>query len=206
MMNKVVLVGELIQNTCVSQNEHSSINSFIIATTRVPRDSNREHEVHFIYCKAFGKTLNDVLDALSRGQIICISGQVATTVHTDADGTKDFRMEIWAESIKCVPEKLSSNSKVKNPSDMINQAVNLYNRYDYIGEKSVLTLMDSKVDDIPVQAEGDFRSRFTSEKDTHLDQLKEVLNENGLKNDSLKEEKTNKKSTGSKNNAEKIVV
>jgi single-strand DNA-binding protein len=206
MMNKVVLVGELIQNVCISQNEHSHINSFIIATTRVPKDNKREHEVHFIYCKAFGKAIPKLLDTLDRGQIICVSGQVATTIHNNSDGTKDYRMEIWTESVKCLPERLSRNDKIRNPSDMINQAVNLYNRYDYIGEKSVLTLMSDQPGEKPDEAKLQKESMFKNVGDEHIEQLKEALESNNSKSsfqkdnltaldktDSLKEQNDEKK-------------
>lgn len=204
MMNKVVLVGELIQNVCVSQNDHSNINSFIIATTRVPKDNKREHEVHFIYCKAFGKAIPKLLDNLARGQIICVSGQVATAIHTNADGTKDYRMEIWTESVKCMPESLSTNEKVRNPSDMINQAISLYNRYDYIGEKSVLTLMNDKGEKDETHHTHHQEPLIKNIKDEHIEQLKEALESNNTGsnpekehdiNDLTKEEKNEQKET-----------
>lgn len=179
MMNKVVLVGELIQNICVSKNNHSNVNSFIVATTRVPKDNKREHEVHFIYCKAFGKAIPRLLDTLVRGQIICVSGQIATAIHTNPDGSKDYRMELWAESVKCMPEKIAVNEKVKNPSDMISQAINLYNRYDYIGEKSVLTLINSnrEVNDKPVHTVAE-KTITNTVGDTHIEELKAALESN----------------------------
>lgn len=55
MMNKVLLVGELISNKVIAKNSQGTVNAFIIATVRVPKDSRREKEVHFLYCKALWK-------------------------------------------------------------------------------------------------------------------------------------------------------
>lgn len=140
MLNKVVLVGELVRNISVKQSNSTQVNSFILATIRIPKDHKRDHEVHFIYCKGFGKAIPNLLDSVSEGQIICVSGQLATTMHTTENGTKEYRMEVWAESIKLMPEKLNNSPNIKNPSELISEAIRNYNRYDFIGEERILTL------------------------------------------------------------------
>ncbi|MFB9860854.1 single-stranded DNA-binding protein [Salinicoccus siamensis] len=170
MMNKVLLVGELVRNVTVQKTVNGSINSFIIATVRVPKDERKSKEVHFIYCKAFGKALPKVLTEAAEGDILCVSGQVATTVHTTQEGEKEYRMEIWAESIKHIPDKISRQKDITNPSRMIGEAVKHYDQWDYIGERTVHTLESS--DD----------SGKALLKDRHLESLEKVLNEH--KNDS----------------------
>ncbi|CAM4337806.1 single-stranded DNA-binding protein [Lacicoccus alkaliphilus] len=140
MLNKVVLVGELVRNISVKQGNNTQVNSFILATIRIPKDHKRDHEVHFIYCKGFGKAIPNLLDSVSEGQIICVSGQLATTMHTMENGTKEYRMEVWAESVKLMPEKLNNSQNIKNPSELINEAIKNYNRYDFVGEERILTL------------------------------------------------------------------
>lgn len=143
MLNKVVLVGELVRNISVKQSNNTQVNSFILATIRIPKDHKRDHEVHFIYCKGFGKAIPNLLDSISEGQIICVSGQLATTMHTMENGTKEYRMEVWAESVKLMPEKLNSSPNIKNPNELINEAIRNYNRYDFVGEERILTLSKS---------------------------------------------------------------
>jgi single-strand DNA-binding protein len=140
MLNKVVLVGELVRNISVKQSNNTQVNSFILATIRIPKDHKRDHEVHFIYCKGFGKAIPNLLDSVSEGQIICVSGQLATTMHKTENGKKEYRMEVWAESVKLMPEKLNNSPNIKNPSELINEAIRSYNRYDFIGEEHILTL------------------------------------------------------------------
>lgn len=144
MMNKVLLVGELISNNIIAKNAQGSVNAFIIATVRVPKDSRREKEVHFLYCKAFGKSVPKVLEATNVGDILCVSGQLATTSFTKEDGSREYRMEIWAESVKQVPEKIQNRTDISNPSRLIEQAVNHYNIQDALGEQYVHTLTEIK--------------------------------------------------------------
>lgn len=149
MLNKVVLVGELVRNISVKQSNNTQVNAFILATIRIPKDHKRDHEVHFIYCKGFGKAIPQLLDSVSEGQIICVSGQIATTMHTTETGTKEYRMEVWAESVKLMPEKLNSSPNIKNPNELINEAVRNYNRYDFVGEERILTLTKSDFNSTP---------------------------------------------------------
>ncbi|MCK1975842.1 single-stranded DNA-binding protein [Jeotgalicoccus huakuii] len=144
MMNKVLLVGELISNNVIAKNAQGSVNAFIIATVRVPKDSRREKEVHFLYCKAFGKSVPKVLEMTNIGDILCVSGQLATTTTTSDDGTREYRMEIWVESVKQVPEKIQNRTDISNPSRLIEQAVNHYNIQDALGEQYVHTITESK--------------------------------------------------------------
>lgn len=172
MLNKVVLVGELVRNISVKQSNNTQVNSFILATIRIPKDHKRDHEVHFIYCKGFGKAIPQLLDSVSEGQIICVSGQLATTMHTTETGTKEYRMEVWAESVKLMPEKLNSSPNIKNPNELINEAIRNYNRYDFVGEERILTLTKS-----------DFSSSAQDEllkeplKDKNVEILEKMINE-----------------------------
>ncbi|KIH70479.1 single-stranded DNA-binding protein [Salinicoccus roseus] len=166
MMNKVLLVGELVRNVTLQKTANGSVNSFIIATVRVPKDERKPKEVHFIYCKAFGKAIPKVLSESKEGDILCVSGQVATTVYTTSEGEKEYRMEIWAENVKCLPDKLKDQKDMANPSKMINDAVRHYDQWDYIGERAVHTLEKGEDDVRPV-----------GPKDTHLEPLEKILAE-----------------------------
>ena len=172
MLNKVVLVGELVRNISVKQGNNTQVNSFILATIRIPKDHKRNHEVHFIYCKGFGKAIPNLLDSISDGQIICVSGQLATTMHTTETGTKEYRMEVWAESVKLIPEKLSNSPNIKNPNELINEAVRNYNRYDFVGEERILTLTKSNFNE-------NTRDESLKEpiKDKNVEILEKMINE-----------------------------
>lgn len=172
MLNKVVLVGELVRNISVKQSNNTQVNSFILATIRIPKDHKRDHEVHFIYCKGFGKAIPQLLDSVSEGQIICVSGQIATTMHTTETGTKEYRMEVWAESVKLMPEKLNSSPNIKNPNELINEAVRNYNRYDFVGEERILTLTKSDFSSAP-------QDELLKEplKDKNVEILEKMINE-----------------------------
>ncbi|MCG1009909.1 single-stranded DNA-binding protein [Salinicoccus sp. ID82-1] len=170
MMNKVLLVGELVRNVTVQKTANGSVNSFIIATVRVPKDERKAKEVHFIYCKAFGKALPKVLSESKEGEILCVSGQVATTVYTTSEGEKEYRMEIWAENVKRLPDKMNDQKDMGNPSKLISDAVRHYDQWDYIGERSVHTL-EKKSES----------GSMTEEKEKHLEPLEKILKEHNGK-------------------------
>lgn len=163
-MNKVLLVGELISNNVIAKNTNGSVNAFIIATVRVPKDARREKEVHFLYCKAFGKNIPSILEESKTGDILCVSGQLATTSFTKEDGSKEYRMEIWTESIKHVPDKIRERTDLLNPSGLIEQAVNHYNIHESLGEKYVHTLSQEKND-------------TQTEKEKHIEMITNIVDE-----------------------------
>ncbi len=171
MMNKVLLVGELISNNVIAKNAQGSVNAFIIATIRAPKDTRRDKEVHFLYCKAFGKSIPGVLDETKAGDILCVSGQLATTSFTKKDGSREYRMEIWAESIKHVPDKIQERTDISNPSRLIEQAVHHYNINESLGEKYVHTLSQEKTEQ-------------QTEKEKHIEMISSIVDEN--KNDKNK--------------------
>lgn len=170
MMNKVLLVGELVRNVTVQKTANGSVNSFIIATVRIPKDERKAKEVHFIYCKAFGKALPKILSESKEGEILCVSGQVATTVYTTSKGEKEYRMEIWAESVKRLPDKMKDQKDMGDPSKLISDAVRHYDQWDYIGERSVHTLEKKNED-----------GSIVEEKTKHLEPLERILKEHNEK-------------------------
>ena len=172
MLNKVVLVGELVRNVSIKQNNNSNVNSFILATIRIPKDQKRDHEVHFIYCKGFGKAIPNLLDSAREGKILCVSGQLATMLHTAENGTKEYRMEVWAESIKFMPEKLHNSRNIKNPNELIDEAVKNYNRYDFVGEERILTIVNSNSGMIEEE------ELNKQESDKHIEILQNMLKDN----------------------------
>lgn len=166
MMNKVLLVGELVKNVTLSQTANGSINSFIIATIRVPKDERKEKEIHFIYCKAFGKAIPKILSETREGEILCVSGQVASTSHMKPDGEKEYGMEIWAESVKQMPQKISDQKNLNNPSKMIGDAVRYYDQHNIVGQKSIHTLNDDMKD-----------RKISNRSDAHLQALEKIMGE-----------------------------
>ena len=180
MMNKVLLVGELISNNVIAKNAQGSVNAFIIATVRVPKDTRRDKEVHFLYCKAFGKSIPGVLDEAKTGDILCVSGQLATTSFTKKDGTREYRMEIWAESIKHVPDKIRERTDISNPSRLIEQAVHHYNISESLGEKYVHTLSQEKTEQ-------------KTEKEKHIEIISNIVDEKENDKDERAPDDTKKK-------------
>lgn len=164
MMNKILLVGELVKNVTLSQTSNGSVISFIIATIRVPKDERKDKEIHFIYCKAFGKAIPRVLSQTREGEILCVSGQIASTSHIKPNGEKEYGMEIWAESVKPMPQKMSDQKDLSNPSKMIGDAIRYYDQHNVVGQKSVHTLNEDEND-----------QQISVGKDKHLKALEKIM-------------------------------
>lgn len=136
-LNKVLIVGELIKRFTISTNSNYVEQGFVVATIREPKDPKKQNELHFIYCKAFGKILPEILSQINEGDMICVSGQLATVTRGHISN-KEYRIELWAESIRAMPEKLAQQN-ITNPDRLINDAIRSYNRWDNLGEKMIYT-------------------------------------------------------------------
>lgn len=164
MMNKVLLVGELVKNVTLSSTSNGSVISFIIATIRVPKDERKGKEIHFIYCKAFGKAIPKILSQTREGEILCVSGQIASTSHVKPNGEKEYGMEIWAESVKPMQQKMSDQKDLSNPSKMIGDAVRYYDQHNIVGQKSVHVLNEDEKD-----------RQISDSRDNHLEALEKIM-------------------------------
>ncbi len=144
MLNKVLIVGELVKRFTLSTNSNYVEQGFVVATVREPKDPKKQNELHFIYCKAFGKVLPDILAQVNEGDIVCVSGQLATVArgHTN---DKEYRIELWAESIRAMPEKLAAQN-ITNPDRLLNDAIRSYDRWDNLGEKTIYTVPEGGAD------------------------------------------------------------
>lgn len=139
-MNKVLIVGELVKRFTLGTNNQFSEQGFIVATIREPKDSKKPKELHFIYCKAFGKVLPEVLGQVNEGDILCVSGQLATVTQNNKNG-KEYRVELWAESIRAMPEKVHKQN-LANPDRLFSEAIRSYGLWDNLGDKSIYILPD----------------------------------------------------------------
>ena len=69
-LNKVLIVGELIKRFTISTNSNYVEQGFVVATIREPKDPKKQNELHFIYCKAFGKILPEILSQINVFKIV----------------------------------------------------------------------------------------------------------------------------------------
>lgn len=140
-LNKVLIVGELVKRFTISTNSNYVEQGFVVATVREPKDPKKQTELHFIYCKAFGKILQEILSHINEGDILCVSGQLATVARGNPND-KEYRVELWAESIRAMPEKLAQQN-ITNPDRLLNDAIRSYDRWDNLGEKTIYTVPDA---------------------------------------------------------------
>lgn len=141
-MNKVLIVGELVKRFTLSTNRQFTEQGFVVTTIREPKDPKKPKELHFIYCKAFGKVLPEILSQINEGDILCVSGQLATVTQYK-DKEKEYRVELWAESIRAMPERVQKQN-LTNPDRLLTEAIRSYDRWDNLGEKSIHLVPEKK--------------------------------------------------------------
>lgn len=125
MINKVVLVGRLAKAPKMSKSNNSNFTvvTFPIAVERgyKPRDEKAQ-TVDYLYCKAFNKTGQNIVDYCQKGSTVCITGQIHNNKF-QKEGEKKFQYftEIIIENIKFLPnfgEIKSSDSLPQTPDEI----------------------------------------------------------------------------------------
>ncbi|MFC3899283.1 single-stranded DNA-binding protein [Aliicoccus persicus] len=172
-MNKVLIVGELVKQFTLGTNNQFTEQGFIVATIREPKDPKKPKELHFIYCKAFGKVLPEVLTQINEGDILCVSGQLATVTKHTSNG-REYRVELWAESIRAMPEKVHKQNLI-NPDRQLNEAIRSYGLWDEKGEKSIYILPEvvQQTDDHIRSLQNVMKTLNVESKSTETEQKKE---------------------------------
>ena len=73
-------------------------------------------------------------------------------------------MEIWAESVKPMQQKMSDQKDLSNPSKMIGDAVRYYDQHNIVGQKSVHVLNEDEKD-----------RQISDSRDNHLEALEKIM-------------------------------
>jgi len=112
-LNKVFVLGNVTRDPEVrALPSGQSVTNFSIATNRFYTDASgqkkQEAEFHNIVC--FGK-LSDISSRyLNKGSLVLIEGRIKTRSWQNAQGIKQYRTEIIAESLQLAPKSMGATT------------------------------------------------------------------------------------------------
>jgi single-strand DNA-binding protein len=106
-VNKVFLAGNLTRDPALSYlPSQTTVVDFGIATNRkwTGKDGQKQEEVCFIDCQAFGKTADTINKYLDKGRPVFIEGRLKFESWTAQDGTKRSKHKVVVEQFQFMPD------------------------------------------------------------------------------------------------------
>ena len=108
-MNQVQLMGRLTRDP--KTNEARTVASFTVAVDRMKKDDGAD----FINCKAFGKTIDIVMNHLHKGKPVLIIGRIQTGSYEGKDGKTVYTTDVICDRIEFLPQDKTQQSDDPDP-------------------------------------------------------------------------------------------
>jgi single-strand DNA-binding protein len=111
-LNKVYIIGNLTRDPEMkSLPSGSKVTQFSVATNRVWKDQNgaKQEQAEYHNIVVFGRQAETSAEYLKKGQEVMIEGRLQTRSWDGADGKKNYRTEIIAESVQFGSKKGESS-------------------------------------------------------------------------------------------------
>lgn len=111
-MNKVILIGRLVADNKVSENNGSmtlfnrlAINKKLSKENKSELENNNKPTADFIPIISFGKTAKVINNFTKKGDIIAIEGRLQTSQYLKEDGEISYSINVIVENIELLPQK-----------------------------------------------------------------------------------------------------
>ncbi len=109
-MNKVMLIGRLTKDAELIVLNSSSRNGlkFTLAIDRQYKNSNGEKETDFVPVAYFTEHTNKLMEYLTKGRLVSVSGKIRVKSLEDANGKRSYFTNIEADRIDFLDSKKSN--------------------------------------------------------------------------------------------------
>lgn len=102
-MNTVILIGRLTRSPVLLYSKQGTAYTKInIAVNRYSKD--KENQADFIFCTAFSKTAEFIVNYFTKGQEIAVYGNIKVDTY-EKDGAKTTRQSVLIEKVEFVGSK-----------------------------------------------------------------------------------------------------
>ena len=114
--NKVIIAGRLTRdpemkyldsgNACLCDARRQAFGVWGMAVNRYYNDNNgeRQQEVCFVDCKAFGRQAEVVADYVHKGNPLFVEGRLSFYQYEDESGARRNKLSIIAEKVQLLPK------------------------------------------------------------------------------------------------------
>lgn len=115
MLNQVILVGRLVEEIQLKENENGKKNAEItLAVGRPFKNENGEYDTDFIDCVLWTGVAENTAEYCHKGDIIGIRGRIQSRIIENEDGTKSKQMGIVAEKVTFLSSEKGTKDEEEN--------------------------------------------------------------------------------------------
>ncbi len=109
MLNQTILVGRLVGDVEVKELENNKkVASLLLAIPRSFKNENGEFDKDFINCRLYDSMIGNVMEYVSKGDIIGVKGRLQSNTVEKEDGSKEYTMEVIAEKVTFLSSRKSN--------------------------------------------------------------------------------------------------
>ena len=109
MLNKVILMGRIVQDLELKQTQNgAAVLSFTIAVDRNFVKQGEERQSDFIDCVAWRNQAEFISKWFGKGRMIAIVGNLRKRVYEDKNGTKHYVTEVYVDEASFTGEKANN--------------------------------------------------------------------------------------------------
>lgn len=106
MLNQVVLVGRLTNDMEVKEVENNKkVSTIVLAIPRSFKNQEGIYETDFINCTLWNSIAENTAEYCKKGDLVGVKGRIQTNEIEKEDGTKEYKLEIFAEKITFLSTK-----------------------------------------------------------------------------------------------------
>ena len=106
MLNQVVLVGRLTNDIEVKEVENNKkVSTIVLAIPRSFKNQEGIYETDFINCTLWNIIAENTAEYCKKGDLVGVKGRIQTNEIEKEDGTKEYKLEIFAEKITFLSTK-----------------------------------------------------------------------------------------------------
>lgn len=105
MLNQIVLVGRLVKDAEVKEEEGKKVAYITVAVPRSYKNEEGEYETDFVDCRLWNAIAENTSEYCKRGDLLGIKGRIQTKNIETEDGNKFKTTEVIAEKVTFLSSK-----------------------------------------------------------------------------------------------------
>ena len=99
MLNQAVLVGRIVQEPELINNEKGNYSRITLAVPRGFKNSDGEYDTDFIHCTLWKGIAENTVEYCKKGDLVGVKGRIQSSNYEDKDGNKRYAVEIIVEKV-----------------------------------------------------------------------------------------------------------
>lgn len=118
MMNQAVLVGRIVREPEIRENENGiNMCNLTLAVPRCFKNQLGEYDTDFVDVVLWNSVAESTKEYCKKGDLIGVKGRIQTNTKSDENGDKKYYMNIVAEKVSFLQSNRSSDERINEKQE-----------------------------------------------------------------------------------------